>query len=237
MKHTYVAVDLETTGLNPRQDAILEIGAVKIIDGKPAGEFSTFVNCGRPVPPFITELTGIDSDMAAGGLETEEALGIFIDFCGDCDILGHNILFDFSFLKRNAVNHGIAFDKNGIDTLKIAKKFLTNLPSRRLESLCSHYGILQEKKHRAYEDAHAASCLYQKLADDFEELCPQEFEAKPLIYRVKREGPITRLQKVYLIDLAKYHRIDLEMDVDTLTKNEASRMIDRIIAGYGRIKR
>ena len=97
-----------------------------------------------------------------------EALEGFLDFAGETPVLGHNITFDYSFLKQNFANLGRNFDREGIDTLAIAKKFLPELPSRSLEALCLHYGIGQEKKHRAYEDAVSAYRLYECLGREFQ---------------------------------------------------------------------
>lgn len=233
----YAAVDLETTGLNPRTDKILEIGAVLVEEGEAKAFFSAFVNIEMPVPGEITRLTGITDEMAGSGLPLKEALEGFLDFCGECDILGHNIGFDYGFLKQNMANLKLPYERKGIDTLKIARKHLAELPSRSLENLCSYYGIFQEKRHRACDDALAAARLYQRMAEEFYGEHPEDFLPMPLTYHVKKESPITKSQKVYLIDLAKYHRIELNVSVDQLTKSQASRMIDRIILQYGRIRR
>ena len=237
MSNCLVALDLETTGLNPKKDQILEIGAARIVDGEVTDTYSVFVNSGRKIPEFVVALTGITDEMVMNGLSVREAVEGFLKFCGDADILGHNILFDYSFLKRNAVNLGYTFERQGIDTLQIARKFLGELPSRSLGVLCEHYQIVQEKQHRAFEDAVSAYRLYECMKQEFEMVSPAAFLAKPLIYQVKKESPITISQKRYLNDLTKYHRIDLDVSPDEMTKNEASRMIDTILAQYGRIKR
>ena len=190
MKTSYIALDLETTGLDPQKDQILEIGAVKIQDGKEIERYETFVRVGISIPEKIQELTGITEEMAASGIPMEEAVRGLLDFCGKEDILGHNILFDYSFVKCHAARIGENFEKNGMDTLKIARKFLPELKSRSLESLCSYFGIAQEKKHRASWDALAASRIYQILGERFEGQEPDVFLAKPLVYRVKKESPI-----------------------------------------------
>lgn len=236
-RQTYIAIDLETTGLNPRLDRILEIGAVRVENGEQTASFSTFVDVGIPVPEFITGLTGITDEMARSGLPVERALIEFLDFCGECAILGHNILFDYGFLKQNMGNQGILFERKGIDTFQIARKYLPDLPSKSLENLCAHYGICQEKKHRACEDAWSASRLYQNLAKEFYDQCPEDFAPRQLVYQAKKESPITKSQKLYLLDLVKYHRIELDVSIDSLTKSQASRMIDHIILQYGRIRR
>ena len=237
MTEEIIALDLETTGLNPRTDQILELGAARIRNGRVEDTYAAFINIGKKIPEFIVGLTGITDEMAAGGLPLEEALDGFLDFCGEAPILGHNVLFDYSFLKQKLANAGRSFDREGIDTLARAKKFLPELPSRTLEALCLHYGISQEKKHRAYEDALSAYRLYECLGREFFSASPAAFEPKPLVYQVKKESPVTISQKRYLNDLIKYHRIETDAVLEQLTKSEASRMIDNIISQYGKIKR
>lgn len=235
MIRDYVALDLETTGLSPRKDYILEIGAVRVADNKPVEKYTSFVDPGIPVPAHITELTGIDNTMARSGRNIRPVMEEFLEFCENSVILGHNIPFDFGFLQQNAANMGKNFPNLAIDTLQIARKFLPGLPSRKLGDLCSYYGLTQTKRHRAYEDAEAASRLYQKLAEEFGGEDEKAFGPSKLFYAAKKESPITNSQKVYLNDLVKYHRIELNVSLDTLTKSQASRMIDRIILQYGRI--
>ena len=128
MTDNYIVLDTETTGLNPARDKVLEIGAARIEQGRVVETFETLIDTGVPIPERITELTGITDAMQAEGKKTEEAFREFFDFCKDLPILGHNITFDFSFLKQTAVNLGYSFEKDGIDTLKIARKVLADLP-------------------------------------------------------------------------------------------------------------
>ena len=123
MTDEIIALDLETTGLNPRTDSILEIGAVRIKNGRVEDTYAAFINIGKKIPEFIVGLTGITDEMAAGGLSLPKALEGFFDFAGETPVLGHNITFDYSFLKQNFANLGRNFDREGIDTLAIAKKF------------------------------------------------------------------------------------------------------------------
>ena len=103
--------------------------------------------------------------------------------------------------------------------------------------LCGYFQIDRAHAHRAYHDALATHELYQHLIRIAGEGQERIFQPKQLQYKVKRRGPITPAQKAYLNDLVKYHKIELDVSVDSLTKNEASRKIDTIIARYGRIKR
>lgn len=235
MLENYVAVDIETTGLNSKNDRILEIGAVKIEKGQIKEVFDVIINPGIEIPDKITQLTGIDRTMTQGAPYVEEVIGEFIEFTGDNIILGHNLIFDYSFLKVNAVNNNYEFEKKGIDTLKLARKYLADIESRRLDYLCSYFGISDENHHRAVNDAKAALDLYKILCEKYEN--GSEFEPEQMVYKVKKQGPITPAQKRYLLDLVKYHNISIDYEVDKLRKNEASRIIDGIILSKGRIFR
>ena len=139
MIRDYIAVDVETTGLNPARDRLLEIGAARILNGKVEETYQTFIDAGVEVPERITELTGITDEMRLSGKRPEQAIPEFLEFCGELPILGHNVSFDFGFLKQAAVNQGLTFEREALDTLKIARKLLPDLPSRRLPDLCAHW--------------------------------------------------------------------------------------------------
>ncbi|MDO4522498.1 MAG: 3'-5' exonuclease [Eubacteriales bacterium] len=239
----YVALDLETTGLSPVNDRILEIGAIRVRDGQEEARLCTLVDCGMRIPERISALTGITNEMLeearshGSAPQTAQAVRELTEFCEELPLLGHNIIFDYGFVRQHAANHGMEFCRHGIDTLKIAKRFLGVLPSRRLEALCDHYHIETRAHHRAVEDALAAAKLYGRLSEEFETMDAGAFLPQELIYSVKKMCPATKFQKAYLIDLVKYHRIALDVPIDGLTKNEASRLIDRIILTYGRIRR
>lgn len=235
MIDNYISLDLETTGLHPKNDRILEIGAVKVVNGKETEVFSQLINPDTKISPIITQVTGINDEMVKDCPFIQDVLPEFIDFCDSEVILGHNLMFDYSFLTVNAVNMDLKFEKKGIDTLKIARKYLADLESRKLDYLCSYYGIEDKEHHRAFNDASVTSRLYQKLSELFENEEDNTFSPKILVYKTKKQSPITQKQKVYLIDLIKYHRIDFELDIDKMTKSDASRMIDKILSSYGRI--
>lgn len=240
MTNTYIAFDLETTGLRPMSDRILEIGALKVVEGEVVDTYETFIDCDIPIPPFITELTGITREMTIGSPQTAEAVRGFLEFSRGYEqevLLGHNLPFDYSFMKRNVVNLGLDYERRGLDTLHIAKLCLAQLESRSLDKLAKYFGIPQEHHHRALDDALTTARIYQRLMEEFGEKRPDLFEPQPLSFKVKKESPITNSQKRYLQDLLKYHRIENSVNIETLTKNEASRMIDGIILQHGKIER
>ena len=235
MIQDYVCVDIETTGLNPKSDKIIEIGAVKIRDGEIVDTFQSFVNPGRMLPENIIELTGIrDEDLKdADNLET--VIPRFLEFSGEDILLGHSVIFDYSFIKKAVVmlDEKNKYEKCGIDTLKIARRHLDFLDRRSLSYLCDYYEI-EQKAHRALNDAIATHYLYQRLLQDFYLRNPSDFTAVQLVYNVKRDVPITKAQKERLSKLITLHNIDYLYDLDCLTRNEASRITDQILATYGR---
>lgn len=229
----YICVDLETTGLNPKTDKIIEIGAVKVKKGVITDSFSQFVYPGRMLEERITELTGIADSNLEGQPGIDRIFPEFLGFAENLPLLGHSVLFDYSFLKRAAVNQKLTFERRGIDTLKIARKYLAELPSRNLGALCVHFEI-EHKAHRAYEDAKATHLLYQKLCEQFYNADnAMDFAPQMLSYQVKREGPATPAQKERLCRLLKQYDITPDYEVEWLTKNEASRKIDKLMAQYG----
>lgn len=231
----YTCVDIETTGCQSKWSKIIEIGAVKVRDGKVIDTFSELINPGVFVPPYITELTGITNDMVVDKKGIDEILPAFIEFAGDDILLGHNIRFDYSFLKQNAINLNLEFEKKALDTLKIARKVHKELESRSLEFLCEYYGIKDEQHHRAFNDAEITSKLYLILLEKFADEEPGVFEPQALAMKVKKTQPITPRQIKYLKDLYKYHNMEMDFDVEMLSKNEASRKIDKILSEKGRI--
>lgn len=235
--NSYIALDLETTGLDPKRDKIIEIGACRVGDGEIEKELSLLVNPHQPLPERITALTGITDGMLEEAPDMESVIGQVMDFCGDLPILGHHVIFDYSFLKRAAVNAGFPFERSGVDTLGLCRRFMPEEEKKNLAAACSWYQIPKETAHRALSDARMAHFLYQKIRDL--NFCGNEeaFLEKPLIYKVKKDQPASKKQKEGLRELAKYHRINLSVDIEYLTRSEASRMTDKIIFQYGRMKK
>lgn len=233
LKNSYVCLDLETTGLEPKKDKIIEIGAVRVRDGEICARMESLVNPGICLSEHITELTGIHDEELRTAPQITEILPELLAFIGTDILLGHRVLFDYSFVKKAAVNQRLMFEKKGIDTLKIARKFLPELESRSLPFLCRYFGIAHNA-HRALDDAEAAEALYRKLAELFYTGHEEDFEPHPLIYHAKREQPATVPQKEQLYKWMDRHRIEIGCDVEKLTRSEASRLMSRLLVKYGR---
>lgn len=239
MKSNFVVVDLETTGLNPKTDKIIEIGALKIQDGEIKGSFSELVRPDRTLEKRITEITGITDGDLENAPYIEEILPAFLEFAGEADLMGHSILFDYSFLKRAAVNQKLSFERSGIDTLRIARRYLPELESRSLPFLCRHFKI-PHNPHRALSDVEATFELYLRLWNDFyrEDMPPDEkkiFEPVRLVYQVKREQPATAHQIERLKKLLAYHNVVTDRNINRMTRNEASRYADWLMTQFGRL--
>ncbi len=227
MINTYISIDLETTGLNPKTDKIIEIGAVKVVDGECVEQFSTFVNPGRILEERIAELTGIRDEDLRDAPDIRDVMPKLAEFLGDTCLLGHSVLFDYSFLKKAAVNMDIPFEKQAIDTLKIARKYLAELEHRNLDFLCEYYHI-PHHAHRALADAEATHLLYRKLAETFYNEADELFQPSKQIFKVKKDSPATKSQKERLYRLTLTHKLNLGMDIEKLTKSEASRLVDQL---------
>ena len=232
MTTSYISLDLETTGLNPKTDKIIEIGGVKVIDGVVKETFSTLVNPGRRLESRIVELTGIEDSVLEGTRKIGEVWPELEAFLEDLPLLGHRILFDYSFLKKAAVDLRLPFEKKGLDTLKLARRYLPELPKRNLESLCVHYQI-RHKAHRALGDALATHELYRILVEEYYEKTARDsiWQPQSLHYQVKRDVPITPAQKERLQKLLEKHGIEPDFQVEGLMRSEADRIMDLIRSG------
>lgn len=234
---SYLALDLETTGLDPKRDKIIEIGACRVKNGVIEKELSLFVNPHQALPERIISLTGITDGMLKEAPDMEAVIGQVMEFCQDLPILGHHVIFDYSFLKRAAVNAGFPFERAGIDTLAVCRRFMPAEEKKNLSAACAWFQVPRETAHRALSDARMAHFLYQKIREQNFLGNEEIFSEKPLIYKVKRDQPASKKQKEDLRELAKYHRINLSVDIEYLTRSEASRMTDKIIFQYGRMKK
>lgn len=165
---SYVAVDLETTGTSPRWDRIIEIGAVRIKDGKPTGTFQELVNPGFKISSFVEELTGITSDMLATAREEAQVMGAFMQFIAEDDVLvGHNIAsFDSNFLYDAGERIGIPVANDFIDTMRIARKLHADWKHHRLCDLTEHFNIANKDAHRALADAQATYECFEIMRNE-----------------------------------------------------------------------
>ena len=167
---SFTCIDIETTGLSPQYDDIIEVSGIKVENGKTIATFSETINIGRPLPPFITALTGItDSELQKSNC-AENVLTRFTTFVGGDILLGHNVNFDINFLYDNCLNKtGILFENDFIDTLKIGKRLLPHLKHHKLDDLAAYYDIPPRTLHRALGDCEMTVNCYFKMLDNIED--------------------------------------------------------------------
>ena len=174
-----VALDLETTGLDPKNDAIIEIGAVKFNGNRVIAEFSKLINPRKPINSFITNLTGISNAMVMNAPVIGDVLPEIEEFIGDAIILGQNIDFDLGFLHR----YGAFKYNETIDTYEIASVVMPSAPRYGLGSLANQLGVILTNAHRALDDARATMQVFQQLQLKIAEL---PFELVSEILRLAR---------------------------------------------------
>lgn len=235
MKSSMIVVDIETTGISPEYHRITEIGALKVVEDVVVETYSQLINPEAVVTEEITRITGLTNALLESQPTLEEVYPMFYTFCEELPLLGHNIMFDYSFLKYHGNQLGFRFERSGMDTYPLAHRFLPELKSKSLTSIIGHMGIEREIAHRAYHDAKATYEVFHRFKEEYaSEEDMQYFAPKPLHWRAKKQSPITDKQKSFLSSLIRQHRLYTDVDVERLTKSEASRYIDRILFLKGR---
>ncbi len=159
----FVVFDIETTGLSAAKDAITEIGAVKIKNCEITERFQTFVNPERPIPPRITELTGITDDMVASAPTQQQAVEDFFQFASGAVLVAHNAGFDTAFMKQAAKNFALDYDFPCIDTLELARCTVDGLKNYKLDTLTKHFKVSLKNHHRAIDDATATGEVFLEM--------------------------------------------------------------------------
>ena len=160
----YVAVDLETTGLDPRRGRIIEFGAVRVIGGCIDERFASLVNPGRPLDPFITRLTGITDAMLEDAPSIGEVLPAFLTFAGEAIILGHNVNFDLGFLYEACARElSRPFPNDFVDTMRLSRRLFPQFAHHKLSDLVFRFGIGEAVEHRALADVIQTIDCYEHM--------------------------------------------------------------------------
>ena len=160
-----VVFDIETTGFGPVKDAIIEIGAVKVVNGQITEKYSTFVNPDRPIPFEIEQLTGINDEMVLPYPMIDKILPEFLAFCEGCVLVAHNAGFDVSFITQKAKMLGIPTDFTVVDTVGMARALLPDLSKFKLNVVAKALDISLENHHRAVDDAGATAEIFVKFIE------------------------------------------------------------------------
>ena len=224
----YIAIDLETTGIRLSKDKIIEVGLLKVKDSHIIDTFSCVINPDMQVDNKILELTKISENELENAKRIHEVINHIVDFCEDYVLLGHNTIFDYSFVKKEANRAGLEFEKRGIDTYKLCKKVLPENVRKNLTDACNYFGIERKNSHRAFSDAFYTHVLFQEIIKKFKtiEISPEAMKVK-----IKKFVPIRKRTKEDLQKLLNCHRIGCKVNIDLLSESEAKRMMDKIKSG------
>ena len=163
LRDSYVVFDIETTGFSPVKNRIIEIGAVKVVEGKIVDRFSTFVNPRVPIPFRIEQLTSINDEMVMDAPGIEEVLPEFLKFCEGTIFVAHNANFDMSFIMENAAQLNIELHPTYVDTVGIARVLLPHQAKHTLDAVAKTMGVSLENHHRAVDDAEATAEIFVKF--------------------------------------------------------------------------
>ena len=161
----YVVFDIETTGLSPATEEITEIGAIRIENGVQVGSFSQLINPKKPIPPKITQLTGITDEMVADKPAIDSVLPEFLDFCEGAVLVAHNAAFDTGFIRDKANRLGLPFHFRIADTLRLSRELFPKEAKHSLNVVAERMEVSLENHHRAVDDATATAEIFLKFLD------------------------------------------------------------------------
>ena len=224
----YIAIDLETTGIRLSKDKIIEVGLLKVKDSHIIDTFSCVINPDMQVDDKILELTKISKNELENAKRIHEVINHIVDFCEEYVLLGHNTIFDYSFIKKEANRAGLEFEKRGIDTYKLCKKVLPENVRKKLTDSCHYFGNERKNSHRAFSDAYYTHFLFQEIIKNFKTL---EISSEAMKVKIKKFVPIRKRTKEDLQKLLNCHRIGCKVNIDLLSESEAKRMMDKIKSG------
>lgn len=183
----YVSFDLETTGLSPLYDEIIEIGAVKVHKGEIVDKYQTLVKPKEPINDFITELTGITNEMVANAPKINDVIPTFRNFIGGNIIVGHNVNFDINFIYDFSVAcDNTPFVNDYIDTMRIARKLYPEMPHHRLKDIVNKLNVKATEFHRALADAIMTSECIEIMHKEVISKYSNEDEFYKLFKKVKK---------------------------------------------------
>ena len=198
----YVVFDIETTGFSPLSDRIIEIGAVKVVNGTITDKFSTFVNPDIPIPFRIEQLTSINDSMVLPAPKIDKVLPDFLKFCEGCALVAHNASFDVSFIAHNAEELGLPFDPTVLDTVTLARILLPQLNRYKLDTVAKALNVSLENHHRAVDDAGATAEIFVAFLKMLKERDIFTLDELNKLSELDEEG-IKKLPTYHIIILAK----------------------------------
>lgn len=163
----YTVIDIETTGLDPLFDDIIEIAGIKYRENKEIERFQSLINPGRKIGDFIVELTGITNEMLLDAPSIETVLPRFLEFVGNDTIVGHNVHFDINFIYDNVENLKMSsFSNDFVDTMRLSRRLYPQMKNHRLATLAENLDVEPNGEHRALEDCITTQRCFSKMKSD-----------------------------------------------------------------------
>ena len=182
----FIVLDIETTGLSPAYDEIIEVSALKIENDKIVDSYSSLVNPNRKLPYDVVQLTGITQEMVDDAQTFEEIADDLKKFIGYETIIGHNVSFDINFLYDNFEKSDLILNNNFIDTMRISRKLHPEQKHHRLIDLIQLYNIKVEKQHRAFYDCRATFEAYLNMKNEISSIY-ENFEIFTDLFKKKHK--------------------------------------------------
>lgn len=201
LDETFVVFDIETTGFSYHKDTIIEIGAVKVEKGVVIERFSQLINPLRPIPPEISELTGISEDMVSDQPSLEEVLPRFMAFIEGAPVVAHNANFDCSFIRYYCEKLALPFTSLIVDTLALSRLLLTDIKKHNLKAVTKYLKIVLNDHHRAVADAEATARVFVKFTEMLNER--EVFTLKAINRYFVTNFDFTQLEMSHVILLAQ----------------------------------
>ena len=244
----FCIIDLETTGLNPAYDSIIEIGAIKYSNGKALDSFHSLINPEEEIPDFITDITGITDDMVADAPKIGEILPSFCQFLGDSVIVGHNVNFDINFLYDCYQYYlGMPLKNNFVDSLRVARKLYPDLPHHRLQDLLKLFNFDTDGLHRAMGDCQATFRCYDALKrivferyrtlEEFQQYFKRDFKAADIHGDASKNDPECLFYKKYCVftgkleELSRKEAMKIVADIGGINQDRVTKDTNFLILG------
>ena len=199
----FIVFDIETTGLDARNEKITEIGAIRVKNFQIVDTFNTFVNPEKPISSKITELTGITNDMVKDAPLEKEALVEFFKFCENSILVAHNASFDTNFIKTAAIRQKIEVNFTYIDTVPIARSLYPGLKNHKLDTVANHLKVGNFNHHRACDDAKVLALIFIQMAQQISR--DHEGASVKDINTVVSKADIKSLYAYHMIIIAQNH--------------------------------
>lgn len=235
--HEYVLLDIETTGLSPQYNDIIEVSALRVRDNQVVDRLVSLVkpNSG-PLSPFITELTGITDTMLETAPPIEQVLPSFLDFVKDTVLVGYNVHFDINFLYDSCIKHlGVPLVNDCVDVFRIAKRVLPDLGSHSQPAVAEHFSIDVAGTHRAEKDCLICQACFERLQelilesyDSLEDFSAKYFQRSTKTRKRKYLSPsdITTSRTDFNPDHPFYQRTFVFTGkLDSMTRTEAMQLV------------